>query len=87
MVDPGAHWEGGVYVALAIVFFGSFAVPIKARGVVQTRVHPIVYQTYKSFACFACSLVIPLVMEVRFTWWGFAGAAIWVRTSCVCAIL
>jgi hypothetical protein len=78
MPDP-AMYAGACYVLLAILFFGSFAVPIKARSVVQAGVHPIVYQAYKSAACFACSLLILLVMDVRFSWWGIAGAAMWVR--------
>ena len=36
-------------------------------------------QCYKSGACFATCWLALLAVPLRFTWWGTAGAAIWVR--------
>lgn len=79
MPSQAAYVEGAGCAVLAIVLFGSFAVPIKAPAVMAAGVHPIIYQTYKSLACFAFSLSVLATTDVKFTWWGTAGAAIWVR--------
>jgi hypothetical protein len=39
---------GWVAVAGAIIGYGSFGVPIKWKTVREARVHPFVFQTYKS---------------------------------------
>lgn len=41
--------------------------------------HPLVVQCYKSAACFVTCWLALLTVPLRFTWWGTAGAAIWVR--------
>jgi hypothetical protein len=45
----------------------------------RLQVHPLVVQCYKTAACFATCWLALLVVPLRFTWWGTAGAAIWVR--------
>ncbi|KAJ7537566.1 hypothetical protein O6H91_11G011800 [Diphasiastrum complanatum] len=72
----------GISAALgSIIFFGSYAVPIKLPHVVEARVDPVVFQFYKSIACFLTSwlLLLYLVFQpFQFTWWGILGGAMWV---------
>ena len=88
---------GGLFYAfLATLFFGSFAVPIKTRRVVQCRIDPVAFQCYKTAAVFATSLFVPLFLDngdddddggqssgIRFTWWGVVGATVWVVNGTV----
>lgn len=66
------------------VFMGSYPVFIKVPRVVAAHVNPIIFQSYKSFWVFALAWIFVLVNYLRskplfaFTWWGVAGAAIWV---------
>ena len=71
---------GWVAVAIAIAGFGSFAAPAKTSAVRAARVHPLVYQTYKTFWCFVTSWLVLLIPGVRFrfTPFGLLSAASWV---------
>ncbi|BBN10202.1 hypothetical protein MPTK1_5g01810 [Marchantia polymorpha subsp. ruderalis] len=79
MADP----SGLIAAVAAMVFFGSYAVPLKFPVVVAAQVDPIVYQTYKSFACFATSWLVLIYVPLRFTWWGMVGASMWCTTGIV----
>jgi len=70
--------KGWCFVALACVSFGSFGLPIKHSSVVNANVHPLAYQTYKSFWCFVTSWLVLLWHPLDFTCWGFVSAAFWV---------
>lgn len=48
----------------------------------MSQVHPLTVQCYKTAACFATCWLALLAVPLRFTWWGTAGAAIWVRPLC-----
>ena len=77
MLDPAVGWSA---VAIAVASFGSFAVPAKCFAARSADVHPLVYQTYKSFWCFATSWLVLLVPGVRltFTPFGLLSALSWV---------
>eukprot|EP00899_Mesostigma_viride_P017118 jgi/Mesvir1/25407/Mv01441-RA.1 len=77
---------GGIAVLGSILFFGSFGVPIKSPAVIAAKVDPIVYQAYKTFACFATCWLVLIYTDLKFTKWGFVGAAIWVVNG-TCAIV
>ncbi|CAK0748964.1 hypothetical protein CVIRNUC_001874 [Coccomyxa viridis] len=69
------------------ISFGSFGVPIKCKQIMDAKVHPFVYQIYKSSVCFLTSfIVLAWNWPAKFTWWGTVGAAIWVLNG-VCAIM
>ena len=57
-LDPAVGWCA---VAIAVASFGSFAVPAKCFAARAADVHPLVYQTYKSFWCFATSWLVLLI--------------------------
>mmetsp|Transcript_37726 Transcript_37726/g.96529 ORF Transcript_37726/g.96529 Transcript_37726/m.96529 type:complete len:338 (-) Transcript_37726:361-1374(-) len=58
--------------------FGSFGVPIKNPQVIAAKVDPVVFQCYKTTACFLSSFLVLLYVPFKFTWWGVLGASIWV---------
>mmetsp|Transcript_23576 Transcript_23576/g.74010 ORF Transcript_23576/g.74010 Transcript_23576/m.74010 type:complete len:165 (-) Transcript_23576:1879-2373(-) len=71
--------EGLLAVGLAWVCFGSFGVPIKSEAVRAANVHPLVYQSYKTFWTFVtCWLTLAAGVEFRFSWWGLASGLAWV---------
>mmetsp|Transcript_13181 Transcript_13181/g.37128 ORF Transcript_13181/g.37128 Transcript_13181/m.37128 type:complete len:378 (-) Transcript_13181:359-1492(-) len=58
--------------------FGSFAVPIKNPKVMAAKVDPVMFQCYKTTACFLSSFLVLAYVDFKFTWWGVLGASIWV---------
>ena len=90
MVSTGEAW---VLVGVAILVWGSFTVPIKCKAVQDAQLHPLVFQasilhpsrpihqciwqTYMSMAVAVSSLVALAIEKPSWTWWGFAGAALW----------
>lgn len=71
---------GWASVAIAIVAFGSFAVPAKCFAARKDDVHPLVYQTYKTFWCFTTSWLVLLIPDVKFSFtpFGLLSACSWV---------
>ena len=68
------------------VFMGSYPVPIKTRAVLEADVHPLIFQSFKSFWVFVTGFLalIPVYASHRsfeFTWWGVASAASWVPSG------
>jgi hypothetical protein len=68
---------GWIGVATAVVFFGSFAVPLKLKRVQDAKVDPMVFQLYYSIAIFVLNWLILTYNEFHFTYWGIIGAALW----------
>lgn len=66
---------------------GTYPVFIKVPRVVAAHVHPIVFQSYKSFWVFVLAWIFLLVNSLRakpmfvFTWWAVACAAVWVPSG------
>jgi|AntAceMinimDraft_5_1070358.scaffolds.fasta_scaffold97219_1 hypothetical protein len=76
----------GFAAALAsTVFFGSFGVPIKSQAIVQAQVDPVVFQCYKTAACFCSSWLALLFVDFKFTV-GAGGAHALCPWSCWCDI-
>jgi hypothetical protein len=65
----------------SILFFGSYAVPIRLPSVMAAKIDPVIFQFYKSFACFSTSWLVLLYMPLKWTWWGLAGGGLWVMTG------
>jgi len=81
MLDLTDTEKGYIAVAGAILFFGSFALPIKLPSVQKARVDAMVFQCYYSLAVFCSMWLLLLIEPFAFTWWGTAGAALWVAGS------
>eukprot|EP01114_Cavostelium_apophysatum_P013446 TRINITY_DN3260_c0_g1_i1.p1 TRINITY_DN3260_c0_g1~~TRINITY_DN3260_c0_g1_i1.p1 ORF type:complete len:349 (+),score=8.01 TRINITY_DN3260_c0_g1_i1:84-1130(+) len=77
---------GWAAVIGSIFAFGSFAVPIKSKRVLDAKVDPLVYQSYKSF--WACiTSVIPFTYTAfSYTPWGIISGLLWIPGG-VCAIV
>jgi hypothetical protein len=45
------------------------------------KIDPVIFQFYKSFACFSTSWLVLLYMPLKWTWWGLAGGGLWVMTG------
>jgi hypothetical protein len=46
----------------SVLFFGSYAVPIRLPSVMAAKIDPVIFQFYKSFACFSTSWLVLLYM-------------------------
>lgn len=68
---------------------GSFGVPIKSEAARSVDIDPLVFQTYKTFVCFATSWLILLTGETfTFSPWGIVSGLFWVpgyddKQSCI----
>ncbi|MCO5612113.1 hypothetical protein L7F22_066375 [Adiantum nelumboides] len=60
----------------------ELAVPMKTPAVLDAKMDPIIYQSYKSFTCFATCWLVLIYTPLKFTWWGMLGALIWVINGC-----
>ena len=72
---------GWIAVLIAVIGFGSYAVPIKGEAANSVAVDPLVMQSYKSFMCFVTSWFVLLNnngQEVSFTYWGIVSGLFWV---------
>lgn len=72
---------GFLAVAGAVVFFGSFGVPLKSKRVQAANVDPVVFQLYYSLAIFCSSFLVLIYKPWVFTYWGVVGAGLWVPAS------
>ena len=82
--------EALVYACLGGFFMGSYPVPIKTPSVVQAKVHPLIFQCYKSFWVWLTGMVFlaPAILNYgsyEFSWWGVISAAAWVPSG-MCTI-
>lgn len=77
-----------VFALLGGAFMGSYPVPIKDPAVLEAAVHPMVFQSYKSFYVFTTGWIFvllnvisrkPLVFE--FTWWAVLSAFAWLPSG------
>jgi len=72
---------GYIAVAGAILFFGSFAVPLKTKKVQEAKVDPVIFQLYYSVSIFVSSWLVLTYVPFVFTYFGIIGAALWVPAS------
>ena len=78
---------GYIAVIGANLFFGSFGVPIKSKKITESKVNPLIFQSYKTIAVFLTSWLILTYNEYYFTWWGFVGASMWVPNGVLTVII
>eukprot|EP01114_Cavostelium_apophysatum_P020785 TRINITY_DN7058_c0_g1_i1.p1 TRINITY_DN7058_c0_g1~~TRINITY_DN7058_c0_g1_i1.p1 ORF type:complete len:338 (-),score=36.71 TRINITY_DN7058_c0_g1_i1:250-1263(-) len=81
MLELSDHAKGYLAVLGSILFFGSFAVPLKSRRVEEANVDPVIFQLYYSIAVFALSWLVLTYNPFVFTYLGIASAALWVPAS------
>jgi hypothetical protein len=64
----------------SMIAFGSFGVPIKSDASNSVDVDPLVFQSYKSFLCFATAWLVLLTGQVEFSFtpWGIVSCIFWV---------
>jgi hypothetical protein len=53
---------GWLSAIISCLSFGSFAVPIKCKAARECNVDPLVFQSYKTFMCFATALIAPPIL-------------------------
>mmetsp|Transcript_54140 Transcript_54140/g.125959 ORF Transcript_54140/g.125959 Transcript_54140/m.125959 type:complete len:385 (-) Transcript_54140:113-1267(-) len=75
---PDPPWKGWVAVAIALVCFGSFGVPIKHKAVQDAKVHPLVFQTYKTFWALSTAWFALIWADFHFSPWGLLSGVFWV---------
>lgn len=86
-VMPAGDAFGATALALGYgVFMGTYPVPIKAPAVQAARVHPVVFQCYKSFWVMATGLLfaIPVYAQghmLQLTPWALLSALCWVPSG------
>ena len=69
-------WAAAVCSMLA---FGTFGVPIKSEAARSVDIDPLVFQSYKTFMCFATSWLVVLAgEEFSFSPWGIVSGFFWV---------
>ena len=74
---------GWLAAILSCLSFGSFAVPIKSKAARECNVDPLVFQSYKTFMCFATALIAPPILGQRyyFTPYGILSGLFWVPAA------
>lgn len=85
-IPQESGWLPWLAVLGAWACFGSFAVPMKSQSVVDAQVHPIIFQTYKTFWTFASSSLVLLFWPFEFTWWGIVSGFSWVPAGVAAVI-
>lgn len=68
-------WAAAVGSALA---FGSFGVLIKSDAAKSVDIDPLVFQSYKTFMCFATSWLVLFHNDFHFSPWGIVSGLFWV---------
>lgn len=80
----------GVWPYLAILLawltFGSFAVPMKSKAVIDSNVHFLVYQSNKTFWCFASAHLILFYEDYKFSPWGIVSGFLWVPAGAAAVV-
>lgn len=76
--DPRDDYLPWLAILGAWIGFGSFAVPMKAKRVVDAKVDPLVFQCYKTFWTFITSHLVLCVVPYTLSWWGLLSGLSWV---------
>jgi len=74
-------WQGLIAVVISILFFGSFALPLKSKRVQDAGVDPVVFQLYYSFSIFVTSWLACIYQPFEFDYHGILAALLWVPAS------
>lgn len=67
--------------AVAILFWGTFAVPMKTKSVEDAKLNPFVFQLYMSVGIFLSSWLVLLVEPFAWTPYGAVASFIWATGS------
>lgn len=78
VLDPRTDLLPWLAILGAWLCFGTFAVPMKTKSVVNAQVDPIVFQCYKTFWTFVTSHLVLFLVPYRFSWWGILSGLSWV---------
>lgn len=65
----------------SILTWGTFTAPLKIKYVRDVNFDPMIYQFYFSAVVFLLSFLVLAWNEWYFSWYGVAGAAIWIPSS------
>ncbi|KAG2378102.1 hypothetical protein C9374_008724 [Naegleria lovaniensis] len=76
-----SEWFGWIGVAVCILTWGTFTAPLKIKYVRDVNFDPMIYQFYFSAVVFLLSFLVLAWNEWYFSWYGVAGAAIWIPSS------
>eukprot|EP00929_Paragymnodinium_shiwhaense_P077150 TRINITY_DN39712_c0_g1_i1.p1 TRINITY_DN39712_c0_g1~~TRINITY_DN39712_c0_g1_i1.p1 ORF type:complete len:388 (+),score=58.67 TRINITY_DN39712_c0_g1_i1:106-1269(+) len=77
VADPRIVY-GWLAVIASCVCFGSFGVAIKTPAVQQAKVHPLVFQSYKTFWTVATCWIPLFWVDLRLSSWGLLSGVFWV---------
>ncbi|KAJ5068548.1 hypothetical protein M0811_02490 [Anaeramoeba ignava] len=75
-------WFGWVSVILAILTFGSFAVPLKMKKTKKLKIPQMVFQLPISISIFLTGFLVLTYNKWEFTYFGIIGSALWVPANC-----
>eukprot|EP00747_Dinoflagellata_sp_TGD_P218852 gnl/TRDRNA2_/TRDRNA2_91050_c0_seq1.p1 gnl/TRDRNA2_/TRDRNA2_91050_c0~~gnl/TRDRNA2_/TRDRNA2_91050_c0_seq1.p1 ORF type:complete len:408 (-),score=53.14 gnl/TRDRNA2_/TRDRNA2_91050_c0_seq1:77-1300(-) len=75
-------------VAMAVLAWGSFTAPMKAKSVSAVQLDPVVFQLYMSLGILLSSNLTLLLPDVplAWTWWSLLSASMWVPASLLCVL-
>mmetsp|Transcript_7385 Transcript_7385/g.8972 ORF Transcript_7385/g.8972 Transcript_7385/m.8972 type:complete len:342 (+) Transcript_7385:28-1053(+) len=73
-------------VAVALLGWGSFTLPMKAKDVAAANLDSMVFNMYMGIGVFLSSLPILLFLPWNFTWWSTAGAALFAPGCLFCVL-
>jgi glucose uptake protein GlcU len=83
-VGVAAGWVG---VITAIIFFGSFAVPLKSKRIAAIQLDPMVNQLYMMVSIFVSNwLSLAVDPDFEFSPYAIAAAALWVPGNCLAVV-
>lgn len=83
---PGPQYLPFLAVVGSWLCYGSFAVPMKWPSVAAADVHPLIYQSYKTFWTFITAHAILLVVPYEFNWWGVVSGFLWVPAGAAAVV-
>jgi len=68
----------GLFILGAWIFWGTYPAPFKSEAARRANTDPFAFQCMKSACVFLTSWLILFWRDFYFTWWGLAGAALWI---------
>jgi len=75
------HIANGLFILGAWVFWGTYPAPFKSEAAKRANTDPFAFQCMKSACVFLTSWLILFWKPFYFTWWGLAGAALWIPSG------
>jgi hypothetical protein len=69
---------GWTAVAIAIVTWGSWSIPLRIKPVQRLNIDPVISQLYVSIAVFVSSWLLLTYNSFQFTYYGIIGAGMFI---------